>query len=254
MPAFNAEMFLREAVDSILNQTFGDFEFVIVDDCSTDATRQILEEYADRDSRVKLFRNEVNRGIAATRNRLMAEASPESDYFALMDADDIALPERFEKQLEYLEAHPELAAAGSSIWIIDEESRRIGRRDYPSDPRRITAAMIRFNPISQSSVMIRRSAVKATGLYNPKYRAAQDAEPLFDGEFAGAADAVPHQHDAMQKDKPEADDSRYARASAPLSVHPAFFLAVGGCIAPGEVSAASAAVRADFPAVSASGL
>lgn len=67
MPAFNAEMFLREAVDSILNQTFGDFEFVIVDDCSTDATRQILEEYADRDSRVKLFRNEVNRGIAATR-------------------------------------------------------------------------------------------------------------------------------------------------------------------------------------------
>ena len=167
MPAFNAEMFLREAVDSILNQTFGDFEFVIVDDCSTDATRQILEEYAGRDSRVKLFRNEVNRGIAATRNRLMAEASPESDYFALMDADDIALPERFEKQLEYLEAHPELAAAGSSIWIIDEESRRIGRRDYPSDPRRITAAMIRFNPISQSSVMIRRSAVKATGLYNP---------------------------------------------------------------------------------------
>ena len=174
MPAFNAEMFLREAVDSILNQTFGDFEFVIVDDCSTDATRQILEEYADRDSRVKLFRNEVNRGIAATRNRLMAEASPESDYFALMDADDIALPERFEKQLEYLEAHPELAAAGSSIWIIDEESRRIGRRDYPSDPRRITAAMIRFNPVSQSSVMIRRSAVKATGLYNPKYRAASD--------------------------------------------------------------------------------
>ena len=174
MPVYNAERFLAEAVDSIQYQTFRDFEFVIVDDCSTDASWRILQEYAVQDSRFRVLRNETNQGIAATRNRLMVEASPESEYFALMDADDVAFPERFEKQLEYLEAHPELAAVGSSIWIIDEESRRIGRRDYPSDPRRIAAAMIRYNPISQSSMMIHRSAVKTTGLYNLKYRAASD--------------------------------------------------------------------------------
>ena len=116
MPAYNAENYIREAIDSILAQTFRDFEFLIIDDGSTDHTVEIIRSYSD--SRIRLYQNERNMGVAATLNRGLDLARGE--YIARMDADDISLPERFAKQAAYMDAHPDVAVCGSNIILFSE--------------------------------------------------------------------------------------------------------------------------------------
>jgi len=115
MPVYNGEEFLREAVESILNQTFTDFEFLIIDDGSTDRTPGILSEYARQDSRIRLERNERNMQIAATLNKGLALAA--APIIARMDADDVSLPDRLEKQVEFMREHPEVTVCGGVISI-----------------------------------------------------------------------------------------------------------------------------------------
>ncbi len=99
-PAHNAENFLPETIDSVLDQTFRDWELIVVDDCSTDRTFEIASAYAAKDPRVRVLRNEVNSGVAATRNRGLEVAS--GDYIAFVDSDDLWLPEKLEKQLRFM--------------------------------------------------------------------------------------------------------------------------------------------------------
>src|SRR5437868_6441782 len=99
MPVYNGERFMREAMDSVLAQTYPHFELVVVDDGSNDASWSIAEEYGRKDSRVRPFRNPHNQGIVKSRNRAFAEASPNSTYFAVLDCDDVCLPDRLERQL-----------------------------------------------------------------------------------------------------------------------------------------------------------
>ena len=99
-PAYNAENFLPETIDSVLNQTFRDWELIVVDDCSTDRTFEIASAYAEKDPRVRVVRNEVNAGVAATRNHGLDVAT--GDYIAFVDSDDLWLPEKLEKQLRFM--------------------------------------------------------------------------------------------------------------------------------------------------------
>ena len=114
MPAYNAEKYINEAIDSILAQTFTDFEFIIIDDGSTDSTCAIVESYSD--SRIRFFKNEHNLGVAATLNRGLDLARGE--YIARMDADDISLPTRFEKQAAYMDEHPDVVVLATNVRII----------------------------------------------------------------------------------------------------------------------------------------
>jgi glycosyltransferase involved in cell wall biosynthesis len=115
MPVFNGEKYLREAIDSILNQTFADFEFIIINDGSTDDTLKIIKGY--KDPRIVLI-SRKNKGLVASLNEGIEKAR--GKYIARMDADDISLPERFEKQVEYLEGHPDCILLGTQIRIITD--------------------------------------------------------------------------------------------------------------------------------------
>lgn len=179
MPAWNAERYLAEAVQSVLDQSLRQLELVVVDDASTDASWDILQDFARRDPRVRVFRNERNLQIAKTRNRAFREANPTSRYFAIMDSDDVCMPERLAEQVRFLETHAAHALVGTQISIIDEQSRRIGRRDYPQTHEQITRVLTRYNPFAQSSVMLRRSALDAVGLYDERYTRCQDYDLWF---------------------------------------------------------------------------
>jgi glycosyltransferase involved in cell wall biosynthesis len=174
MPVYNGERFLRPAIESVLGQTYSHFEFVLVDDGSTDGSWSIAEEYARRDPRVRPFRNERNLGIVKTRNRAFAEASQDAVYFAVLDCDDVSLPDRLKRQVAFLQAHPDHALVGGNTLIIDEHDNEIGRRIYPSSHERIAGAITRYNPIAQPTVMIRRSALEQVGVYDDRYPRCQD--------------------------------------------------------------------------------
>src|SRR5687768_10604451 len=117
MSVYNGARYLSQSIESILAQTFSDFEFIIIDDCSSDSTPQILNEYARQDSRIRIIRNSENKGLTASLNIGLTQA--QGRYIARQDADDISLPQRFEKQIHYLEAHPETIVVSSNIGIID---------------------------------------------------------------------------------------------------------------------------------------
>ena len=116
MPAYNAEAYIGAAMESILSQSFGDFEFLILNDCSTDGTEAIIQSYDD--PRIVYIKNEKNMGVAATLNKGLAAA--QGEYIARMDADDFSLPQRFEKQVAYLDAHPEVVVLGTQVQFFSD--------------------------------------------------------------------------------------------------------------------------------------
>lgn len=165
MAVYNGERYLEEAIKSILRQSFGDFEFVIVDDASTDGTSSILKKYALADKRIRLIRNESNLGLSRSLNRGLELAK--GAYVARMDADDIARPERFATQLAWLKEHPEILILGSAIQMIDENGSKL-----QSDPPPFTTAEMRWNSFfgrqyvaCHPSVMIRRELFERFGAY-----------------------------------------------------------------------------------------
>lgn len=174
MPVYNNRRYLAEAVDSVLSQTLESLELVVVDDASTDGSWELLLQYAARDARVRAFRNEQNMKIVATRNRAFREANPASRYFAVLDSDDVCLPDRLRAQVAFLDAHPDHALVGGQTRIIDENSRVTGHRSYPTDHDAIVAVITRYNPIAQPTAMIRRSALDDVGVYDERYPRCQD--------------------------------------------------------------------------------
>jgi glycosyltransferase involved in cell wall biosynthesis len=176
MPVYNPGRFLVEAVDSVLAQTYPAFELVVIDDASSDGSFEQLSAYAVRDSRVRVFRQPENRGIVAARNRAFREARADSRYFAILDSDDVAVPERLERQVAFLETHPDHALVGGHTLIIDEQSRQVGIRRYPVDYAQICSVLTRYNPIAQPAVMLRRSMLESVGQYSQEYPRCQDYE------------------------------------------------------------------------------
>ena len=175
MSVYNGEKFLSEAVESILNQTFRNFEFLIIDDGSTDTSFQILSTYAAQDERVRIVRNDENVGLTRSLNKGLELSNGE--YIARMDSDDISLPERLSSQVDFLDKRQEIAVVGSGIQIIDENSTVVGSRFPKNDNTFLKRNLILKNSaFAHSSVMFRKDVVMKTGGYDNDFRYAQDYE------------------------------------------------------------------------------
>lgn len=177
MPLYNAEKHLREAIDSILNQTFNDFEFIIIDDCSTDGTAAILDSYED--TRIIRLRNSQNLGIVGALNRGLDAAR--GDYIARMDGDDISLPARFQEQVAYFDAHPEVGLLGTKYIYIDEQGQFLynGIEAPPEPDTRgsVKWALLWKTAIQHPSAMIRREILEKHQLrYEMEFFTAEDYE------------------------------------------------------------------------------
>lgn len=163
MPVYNTERYIKEAVESILAQTFADFEFIIIDDGSTDQSLEILKQCAAKDARIRLISRE-NRGILRTRNEAIAMANGE--FIAVMDSDDISMPERFAIQVDYLQQHPDCLAVGCMAYSIDSSGSSLSQWILSTDHRAIDDAHLRGDQkIIHSAVMIQRNALVAMNGY-----------------------------------------------------------------------------------------
>jgi glycosyltransferase involved in cell wall biosynthesis len=177
MPVYNAELYLAEAVESILAQTFGDFEFLIVDDGSTDGSPAILRRYAERDSRIALV-SRPNTGYLVALNEMIGRARGE--FLARMDADDVAMQERFERQVAYFRVHPEAVALGGAIALIAPDGGQLdvwygdGLSHDQIESAHLSADQ--GSAICHPSVMMRAKDVRAVGGYRPEYYTAEDLD------------------------------------------------------------------------------
>ncbi len=152
MPVFNAEKTIRQAIRSILLQTFSDWELLIVDDGSTDGTVAAVREFCDE--RIRVIGNDTNRGIAARLNS--AVALSRGEYFARMDGDDICYPRRLEGQLEYIQAHPEVDLTGAWMLVFGRQGQPVGKRARAAG--RITdISLIRSVPLSHPTFFGKRA-------------------------------------------------------------------------------------------------
>lgn len=171
MPVFNAQRYLSEAIQSILDQSFQGFELIAIDDGSTDQSSEILNAYAYRDSRLRVYR-QTHRGLPATLNFGCALA--QGRYIARMDADDIALPDRFAHQLPFLEAHPGVAILGTQLERIRADGTRIDTTNVPLSHGEIIANMQEFCCMHHPTVMMRTAALRSIGGYREAFHSAED--------------------------------------------------------------------------------
>jgi glycosyltransferase involved in cell wall biosynthesis len=161
MSVFNSELYVKEAIDSILNQTFEDFEFIILDDGSTDKSVDIIQGYTD--SRIRFFQNDKNLGLRGSLNRGLQLA--EGKYIARMDSDDIAVERRFEIQVKYLEQHPDVVMCGGNVhYLIDGKIKR-NKEIFPCSFQEIRIALLRYNCFFHPTVMLRTDFIRAHELY-----------------------------------------------------------------------------------------
>lgn len=174
MSVHNGAPYVETAIKSILSQSFSDFELVIVDDASTDNTLSILEGYSDR--RLSILRNSKNLGSASSLNLALERA--EGEFVARMDADDISLSCRLEKQTSFLDAHPEIGILGSAYFRMIVSGRRFGSPVLkPETDQEIRWAILLENPFCHPSIMFRRRVLVNHGLsYNSKFTTTQDYE------------------------------------------------------------------------------
>lgn len=182
VPVYNSQDFLRETICSILNQTFGDFELILLNDASTDDSEKIIKSFDD--SRIKYYKNEQNLGISGTRNRLMELATGE--YWAVMDNDDISLPQRFEKQVAFLDENPDVAIVGTWLELFN---KRPVKGLFAKVKKFITnlglvwcqpsdvsmKELLRGNSCMHPTMMIRSSVIKGNNIkYNPELTPSED--------------------------------------------------------------------------------
>jgi glycosyltransferase involved in cell wall biosynthesis len=176
LPAYNSERYLRAAIDSVLNQTFRDFELIVIDDGSTDQTLTIARDYESRDPRVRVITHQ-NMGMGASLNDAIAQAKYE--WIARIDADDVMAVNRLERQLAFIEKHPDVAVAGSWIQYIDDRGRPIGKRCHPLFRREQVQREISCNkllPLTHPSVLMRKTAFDAAGGYRPQFWPSDDLD------------------------------------------------------------------------------
>jgi glycosyltransferase involved in cell wall biosynthesis len=180
MSVFNSEKYLQEAIESVLNQTFTDFEFLIIDDCSTDSSLEIIKNY--KDSRIRIFRNPVNSGLIKSLNYLIDKAK--GRFLARLDSDDIALPNRFETQYNLMNSDKNLVLSASNCLFIDQNSNMLNSgRHFLSSKNDLDNDFINWlmlfpeNHIIHSSVMMRAETLKNNRLhYSNSAKHAEDIE------------------------------------------------------------------------------
>lgn len=174
MPVYNAERYLRLAIESILAQSFIDFEMILIDDGSTDDSAAIIKAYQQKDKRIILLQHAQNTGIVSALNDGIGLAK--GQFIARMDADDISQPERLKKQVEFLEQRPDVGVLGSWAEIIDENECRRGSVEIPTTHIQLTWEMCFRCPIIHPSVMVRREILLSVGGYRTTHPHAEDYE------------------------------------------------------------------------------
>ncbi|HWN09388.1 MAG TPA: glycosyltransferase family 2 protein [Pyrinomonadaceae bacterium] len=169
MPVYNALPFLDDSISSILQQTWSNFEFVILDDASTDGSSEALREWSRRDHRIKVYRSETRLGLSGSANLVMSKAR--AAVVARMDADDVSHPERLQRQWEIMESRPDVVVVGTLCVGIDERGREVRPRDRWRLLRRSA-----YIPFPHGSVMFRRSAFDRAGGYSAEAEGGEDQD------------------------------------------------------------------------------
>lgn len=171
MPVYNGEKYLKEAIESILNQTFRDFEFLIINDGSTDNSVKVIKSF--NDPRLRLIHNESNLGLIKTLNKGLKMSK--GKYIARMDCDDISLPKRLSTQASFMEKNPEVGVCGSWVKIIGLEQKFINK--YPKNHAEVRAYLLFNTPLAHPAVIIRKELVDKYNLeYDEQYKHAEDYE------------------------------------------------------------------------------
>ena len=174
MPVYNRERYLAEAIASILGQTFADFEFIIVDDGSSDGSPEIIQHFAQRDKRIVPVMLDKNVGNASARNRGIERAKGE--YLAAMDSDDISLPDRLRCQAQFLDANPKIGLVGANIYVVLQDLRFYSESQLPLDHALIVWRLIFPPSIIGALAMMRRELVMDVGGYEEGRRVGADTE------------------------------------------------------------------------------
>jgi len=172
MSVYNGEKFLKEAIDSVVNQTFRDFEFIIIDDASTDSSANIIKSY--QDDRIFYFGNEKNLGLTKSLNKALAFAKGE--FIARIDYDDICYQDRFEKQMKYIDEHKDCKILFSDITKIDDSGNAIPSYSRIRSSEDIYYLMHFINPVIHPTVLIKKELLIDAGGFNEEYQYAQDYE------------------------------------------------------------------------------
>lgn len=173
MAVFNGEPHLPTALDSMLAQTFRDFEVIAIDDGSTDQSAAILAAYASRDRRVRVIRNDGNRGLVYTRNRAVNECR--SPLLAIADADDVFAPDRLQRQVDFLQAHPEIGFVGSNAILIDGEGSQIaGLHQLPEHDPEIRFELLLGGCFWNTATVYRTELIRRAGGYRPGFDGVED--------------------------------------------------------------------------------
>lgn len=165
---------LKQSIDSILNQSFKDFEFIIVNDCpDREENSIVLNDFAKKNPRIVIISNDENSGLTKSLNKALSMAKGE--YIARMDADDISMPQRFDRQVTYLDGHPNISAVGSWIVYIDESGKQVSNVvKYDTDPRWVKAQFLQNSQLCHPSAMFRRIVKDHVVRYDESVRYAQD--------------------------------------------------------------------------------
>lgn len=177
MSVFNTDKYVHRAIESILNQTLKDFEFIIVNDASIDKTSAVVGSYAKKDKRIKVINNDRNLKIAHSLN--IGVSLARADLIARMDADDISHPERLEVQYLFLKSHPEVAIVGTNISITDKNEKEVWKREYPTHSKDLKKIMFRYSPFAHPTVMYRKKVYEEFGGYNPNMIPCEDIDFWF---------------------------------------------------------------------------
>ena len=174
MSVYNGERYVSEAIESILQQSFSDWELIVIDDNSSDGSSVIIRQYLAQDQRVKLINNEQNFGLTKSLNIGIKDST--GKYIARLDADDSCLPDRLQKQYDFMEAHPEMAVCGSCGNYIDESGEVVGKKTLPTEYREIKKKLLFNNQFIHSSLFICRAMIDKEGGYDESFRTSQDYE------------------------------------------------------------------------------
>ena len=176
IPAFNAQNYLIDAVDSIKNQTYTNLEIIIIDDGSTDNTYVVAQKLTQGDARVVLYKNEKNMYIAKTRNKAIMLCK--GKYIVWQDADDISQPQRIMHQVEFMETHADVGICGGFLQSFDS-SGDLDVRTYAADDSPLRKNIFRFSPVAQPAAIVRRECFDKVGLFDENFPPAEDLDMSF---------------------------------------------------------------------------
>lgn len=215
MSVYNGEQYLRKSIESILNQTFSDFEFIIINDGSSDRTPEILSDYERKDKRVRVF-NQSNMGLTVSLNHGIAYAK--GKYIARMDCGDISMPTRIEKQLQYLVNNEKTGIVGTHFSYINDDGKITNTVYRPVENGFLKWLLLFYNPIPNALAMFRLDLANRIGGYDLRYRYAQDYDFLCRISEVTDISLVPEVLFLVRKAQKEDISSKYHSEQTQLSL------------------------------------